>query len=60
MISRKVSQYETHVYRKYQRTQSRMITSSKCRPRNSAGRFLVAIHPIRSDQQRLQHNPQRA
>ena len=27
------------VYRKYQRTQRTMITSSKCRPRNSAGHF---------------------
>jgi hypothetical protein len=26
-------------YRKYHRTHRRMITSSKCRPRNSAGRL---------------------
>src|SRR5918993_189735 len=30
-------------YRRYQRTQRRMITSSKCRPRNSAGLFRVTI-----------------
>jgi hypothetical protein len=35
-------------YRRYHRTQSRMITSSKCRPRNSAGRLPVTIRPTRS------------
>ena len=34
-----------------------MITSSKCRLRNSAGRFRVTIYPTRSDQTRLQQNP---
>src|ERR1051325_9714871 len=35
-------------YRRYQRTHKRIITSSKCRPRNSAGRFRVTIHRTRS------------
>src|SRR5262245_47882890 len=43
-------------YRKYQRTQKRMMTSSKCRPRNSARRLRVTIYPARSDQPRLQQN----
>ena len=37
-------------YRRYQRTHRRMITSSKCRPRNSAGRFRVTIQATRSAQ----------
>jgi hypothetical protein len=32
-------------YHKYQRTNSAMIPSSKCRLRNSAGRFLVKVPP---------------
>ena len=48
MISSK-SRY-VREYRKYQRTHRRMITSSKCRPRNSAGRFRVTIHATRSAQ----------
>src|SRR5262249_23533950 len=35
-------------YRKYQRTPRRMITSSKCRPRNSAGLLRVTLHRTRS------------
>ena len=33
-----------------------MITSSKCRPRNSTGRFLVTLHRTRSAQPYLQQN----
>jgi hypothetical protein len=55
IISPKVSLYETHVYRKYQRTHRRMITSSKCRPRNSAGRFLLTLQRTKSAQSHLQH-----
>src|SRR4051812_36144279 len=43
-------------YRKYQRTHRRMITSSKCRPRNSAGRFRVTINRTKSGCSRLQHS----
>jgi putative heme iron utilization protein len=46
MISSK-SRY-VREYRRYQRTHRRIITSSKCRPRNSAGRRSVTIHPTRS------------
>src|SRR6476469_5622191 len=35
-------------YRRYHRTHTRMITSSKCRPRNSAGRLRVTLHRTRS------------
>jgi hypothetical protein len=34
-----------------------MITSSKCRPRNNAGRFRITINPTKSRQSRLQQNP---
>jgi hypothetical protein len=34
----------TEEYRKYQRTHSTMIPSSKCRPRNRADRLLVKVH----------------
>ena len=44
-------------YRKYQRTQRTMVTSSKCRPRNSAGRFWLTVSPYQIDHQRLQHIP---
>src|ERR1035438_3763415 len=50
-ISRYVSEY-----RRYQRTHKRMITSSKCRPRKSAGLFRVTIHRTKSPQPRLQQN----
>ena len=54
MISSR-SQYVSE-YRKYHRTHRRMITSSKCRPRNSAGRLQVTIHPPQSVKLRLQQN----
>jgi hypothetical protein len=57
MISRKVSQYETHAYRKYHRTQRRITTSWKCRPRNSAGRFWLTDSPYQIDASGLQQNP---
>ena len=44
-------------YRRYQRTHKRMITSSKCRPRKSAGLFRVTIHRTKSPQPRLQQSP---
>src|ERR1035441_11130059 len=44
-------------YRRYQRTHKRMISSSKCRPRKSAGLFRVTIHRTKSPQPRLQQNP---
>src|ERR1017187_10547133 len=37
-------------YRRYHRTHKRMITSSKCRPRKSAGLFRVTIHRTKSPQ----------
>src|SRR4030095_2732480 len=46
MISSK-SRY-VREYRRYHRTHRRMITSSKCRPRNRAGRLRVTIHLTRS------------
>src|ERR1039457_953240 len=43
-------------YRRYHRTHKRMITSSKCRPRKSAGLFRVTIHRTKLPQPRLQQN----
>src|SRR5215475_3313328 len=44
------SSWYVREYRRYHRTHSRMITSSKCRPRNSAGRLRVTLHRTRSAQ----------
>src|SRR5437764_5894098 len=35
-----------------------MTTSSKCRPRNSAGRFRITDTPYQIRSPRLQHNPE--
>src|SRR5262249_53018239 len=42
------------------RTHRRMITSSKCRPRNSAGRLRVTIHRTRSTQAEFATEPANA
>src|SRR5262245_56422106 len=55
MISSK-SRYVSE-YPKYHRTQRMMITSSKCRPRNSAGRLRVTIHRTRSAQSAFATEP---
>src|SRR5215472_1591960 len=44
-------------YRKCHRTHRRMITSSKCRPRNSAGRLGVTIQRTRSAQTAFSTEP---
>src|SRR3954454_7465609 len=54
MISSK-SRYASE-YRRYQRTQRRMMASSECRPRNSAGRFRITGTPYQIRSARLQHN----
>jgi hypothetical protein len=57
IISQKVSQYETHVYGRYQRTQSTMISTSNCRPLNSAGRFrLIQAEAYQTSRTPLQPN----
>jgi hypothetical protein len=47
---------DTVEYRRYQRTHRRMTASSKCRPRNSAGRFRITGTPYQIRSARLQHN----
>src|SRR6516165_5145038 len=47
-------------YRRYQRTRRRMITSSKCRPRNSGGRLQVTLHRTKSAQAAFATEPVRS
>jgi hypothetical protein len=47
-------------YRRYHRTHRRMIKSSKCRPRNSAGLLRVKIHPTRSAQAAFATQPSKS
>src|SRR3954453_3047118 len=44
-------------YRRYHRTHRRMITFSKCRPRNSAGRFRVTATPYKTARPAFETEP---